>query len=299
MFKLLATLPLAALALAAPALAQAPAAPALAPLGEAEMRSLPPEYRSAPAASTVTEKIEVIDGVETITRTRRIDLPAPAAPQAAMPQGYPYPYGAAYVAAWPVAYPPAPVVFEREQWLAECRRRTAGKSKDETGTIIGALLGGLVGGAAGYEIAGAGDRVLGTALGIGGGGLIGGLIGSRFNRRKTDQYDCEAALDAYLSQPGPPMRIASREIASPAPAYPAPAYAAPAYFYPYAYAYPAYGYGYPPLAEMVLVPVRSQVPQQVVVRETVREESYPAPTPGAARSIPASRPSAKMIKPGR
>jgi hypothetical protein len=283
MLKLLPTLPLAALALAAPALAQAQAAPALEPLGEAEMRSLPPEYRTAPAVGTVTEKREVIDGVETITRTRRIDLPAPAA-QAALPQGYPYPYGAVM----PMAYAAAPVVFEREQWLAECRRRTAGKSRDETGTIIGALLGAIAGGVAGYEIAGAGDRVLGTALGVGGGGLIGGLLGSQFNRRKKDRYDCEAALDAYLSQAGPPTRIASREIP-----YPTPAYVAPAYPYPY----PAYGYGYAPPAEMVLVPVRSQVPQQVVVRETVREESYPAP--GAARSIPAARPSPKMIKPGR
>jgi hypothetical protein len=231
----------------------------------------------------VTETREVIDGVETITRTRRIDLPA-AAPQAAMPQGYPY------GAAMPMAYAPAPVVFERDQWLAECRRRTAGKGKDETGTIIGALLGAIAGGVAGYEIAGVGDRVLGTALGVGGGGLVGGLLGSLFNGREKDRYDCEAALDAYLSQAGaPPARIASREIAYPAyPAYPAQSWG---------YAYPTYGYGYAPPPQMVLVPVRSQVPQQVVVRETVREESYPAP--GAARSIPAPRPSPKMIKSDR
>jgi len=46
----------------------------------------------------------------------------------------------------------------------------------------------------------------------------------------------------------------------------------------------------------VMVPVRTEVQQQVVVRETVREESYTVP--GASRVIPgpAPRPSPKMIK---
>lgn len=44
-----------------------------------------------------------------------------------------------------------------------------------------------------------------------------------------------------------------------------------------------------------MLPVRSEVPQQVVVRENVREETYTVP--GAARIIPA--PSSKMIKSGR
>jgi hypothetical protein len=42
---------------------------------------------------------------------------------------------------------------------------------------------------------------------------------------------------------------------------------------------------------MVVVPVRTQQQQQVVVRETVREEF----APGAARNIPEPRPS-KLIK---
>lgn len=254
MSKLLPTLPLATLALALPAAASAQDysdMPSLAPLSEAEVRSLPAEYRTAPVRSEVTETREIIDGVETVTRTRRIDLPAPRGP---MPQGHAHGY------APQMAYTPAPVVFERDQWLDECRRRTAGRDKDDTGTIIGGLLGAIAGGFAGYEIAGAGDRVLGTVLGVGGGSLLGGLFGSLFNGREEDRYDCEAALDAYVTQYGAPgPRIASREIAY-----------AP---YSYGYAYPAYGYAYAPPPQMVMVPVRSQVQQQVVVRETVREES--------------------------
>jgi hypothetical protein len=255
--------------------------PPLSPLGEAEVRSLPPEYRSAPVTSLTSETTVGIDGVETITRTRRIEatrpLPAAPAPQNHAPQAYPH-QGYA-----PVAYAPAPAVFEREQWIDECRRRTAGRDKDDTGLIIGGLLGAIAGGVAGYEIAGVGDRVLGTVLGVGGGGLIGGLLGSLFDGDDDeDRYDCEAALDSYLSQYGTPApRIASREIAYPA----------------YGYGYPAYSYGYSyaPPPQVVVVPVRTEVQQQVVVRETVREETYSVP--GTVRVIPA--PSPKLIKGGR
>jgi len=255
--------------------------PPLSPLGEAEVRSLPPEYRSAPVTSLTSETTVGIDGVETITRTRRIEaarpLPAAPAPQNHAPQAYPH-QGYA-----PVAYAPAPAVFEREQWIDECRRRTAGRDKDDTGLIIGGLLGAIAGGVAGYEIAGVGDRVLGTVLGVGGGGLIGGLLGSLFDGDDDeDRYDCEAALDSYLSQYGTPApRIASREIAYPA----------------YGYGYPAhsYGYSYAPPPQVVVVPVRTEVQQQVVVRETVREETYSVP--GTVRVIPA--PSPKLIKGGR
>lgn len=273
-------------ALALPALATAQNyedLPPLSPLGEAEVRSLPPEYRTAPVVSQTSETTVGVDGVETITRTRRIELPrpvpaAPAAPNYA-PRAYPH-QGYA-----PVAYSPAPVVFERDQWLAECERRTAGQGDEDTGKIIGGLLGAIAGGVAGYEIAGVGDRVLGSVLGVGGGGLIGGLIGSLFDGVDEDErYDCEAALDGYLSQYGTPApRIASREIAYPA------------------YAYPAnYGYGYyAPPPQVVMVPVRTEVQQQVVVRETERFENYTVP--GAARIIPAPAPSpsAKLIKGGR
>ncbi|WDA42307.1 hypothetical protein [Erythrobacter sp. BLCC-B19] len=288
MSKLFSILPLAALALPAAAGAQNYAdLPPLTPMAETEVRTLPADMRAAPAPSVATmqntETVTVINGVETITRTRRIDAPRPlpAAPQAGYaPHGY----------APAMTYAAAPAVFEREQWIEECRRRTKGQNRDDTGTIIGGLLGAIAGGFAGYEIAGAGDRVLGTVLGVGGGGLIGGLLGSLFDGDDDDRYDCEAALDAYLSQYGAPgTRIASREIAYPYPAGPA---------YGYGYGYPAYSYGYTyaPPPQVVLVPVRTEVQQQVVVRETERYETYTVP--GAARVIPdpAPRPSPKMIK---
>ncbi len=256
--------------------------PQLAPMSKAEVQALPPEYRTAPVMAVVEETVTVENGVETITRTRRIDHPhaRPAAPQAA-PHAFPA-----------MGYAPsyAPVVFEREQWLAECRRRVDMREDDDDGVIIGGLLGALVGGVAGYEIAGAGDRVLGSVLGVGGGGLIGGLLGSLFDGDDDeDRYDCEGALDSYLSQTAAPAgeRVASRTIAYPAP------YAYQGYGYPM-----AYGYSYAPPPQMVLVPVRTEVQQQAVVRETVREERYMVP--GAAREIPLPpKPSPKMIKGGR
>lgn len=293
--RLLASLGVALPALALPALAKAQNysdLPPLTPMGEAEVQALPADMRSAPLPAQVDETVTVVDGVETITRTRRIAAPRPAATSApaAAPHAGPAAYPGAYAPGGHApAYMPAaaPVVFEREQWLAECRRRTKGMGRDETGLIIGGLLGAIAGGVAGYEIAGAGDRVLGTVLGAGSGGLIGGLLGSLFDRNDKRRYDCEAALDAYLSQPT--ARIASREIAY-------PAYGAyPAYAYGYAPAYaPAYTYAYAPPPQIVLVPVRSEVPQQVVVRENLREETYAVP--GAAREIPTSAPSPKMIK---
>jgi hypothetical protein len=286
--------PLLALALALPAAAQAQNysdLPPLTPMGETEVRSLPADMRSAPmaAAARTDETVTTVDGVETITRTRRIDAPRPlpAAP-VARPAPVPMPVQAypAYGYAAPMTFAAAPAVFERDQWIEECRRRTRGRNRNDTGLIIGGLLGAIAGGFAGYEIAGAGDRVLGTVLGVGGGGLIGGLLGSLFDGgRKKDLYDCQAALDSYLSAYGAPgTRVASREIAYPA--------------YDYGYGYPAsysYGYTYAPPPQMVVVPVRSEVQQQVVVRETVREETYRVP--GATRMIdPAPRVSPKMIK---
>lgn len=294
MSKLSPTLSLAAIALALPAAAQAQNyadLPPLSPMSQAELRTIPADMRTAPVtAMQAGETVTTVNGVETITRTRRIDAPRPlpAAP-AAPHQGYAPPHAPAHAPMH--AYAPqmayaAPVVFERQQWIDECRRRTKGQNRDDTGTIIGGLLGAIAGGFAGYEIAGVGDRVLGTVLGVGGGGLIGGLLGSLFDGDDEDRYDCEAALDSYLSQYGAPgPRIASREIAYPAQAY--------GYGYPAGY---SYGYTYAPPPQMVLVPVRTEVQQQVVVRETERFETYTVP--GAAREIPAPapRPSPKMIK---
>jgi hypothetical protein len=296
MSKPFSTLTLAALALAAvPAAAQAQNysdLPPLTPMGQNELRNLPADMRAAPVPVGVpmqmNETVTTVNGVETITRTRRIESARPAS---AAPDGYGRTVGLPNPAyAPPQNYVPAyaPAVFERDQWIKECRRRTRGQNHDNTGLIIGGLLGAIAGGVAGYEIAGAGDRVLGSVLGVGGGGLIGGLLGSLFNGdKKKNLYDCEAALDSYLSAYGAPGgRIASRTIAYPG--------------YDYGYAYPqaySYGYSYAPPPQMVMVPVRTEVQQQVVVRETVREETYTVP--GATRIIdpaPRPRPSPKMIK---
>lgn len=293
--RILVTLGVAMPAMALPGVAQAQTysdLPPLTPMSEVEVRRLPAEYRQAPVAVQTNETVTTADGVETITRTRRIESRAPAGTGGYTPAPQ-------YVPNYPqTAYVPAPgtspIVFERQQWLDECRRRTQGRGKDETGLIIGALLGAIVGGVAGYEIAGAGDRVAGAALGFGGGGLIGGLFGSLFDGgKKKNRYDCEAALDGYLTQNGAPgTRIASREIAyAPYPGGQA---------YGYGYGYPAgysYGYTYAPPPQIVMVPVRSEVQQQVVVRETIREESYTVP--GAVREIQTPAPSPKMIKGGR
>ncbi len=290
MSKTVTTLPLAALALlAAPIAAQAQdtvGLPPLAPMGQNELRELPADMRSAPTPPPVTairptETVTIENGVETITRTRYINAPGVVPPgpphqgyapqyfpgQGYAPQGYSYGYAA------------APAVFERQQWIDECRRRTRGQNRDNTGLIIGGLLGAIGGGIAGYEIAGVGDRVLGTVLGVGGGGLIGGLLGSLFDDDDEDRYDCQAALDSYLSAYGAPG--ASRVIAYPGHAY----------GYPQGY---SYGYTYAPPPQMVLVPVRTEVQQQVVVRETVREERYTVP--GATRVITERVPSGKLIR---
>lgn len=289
MSKRLPILPLAALALAVPALAHAQNysdLPPLTPMSPAEQRALPSDMRTAPVMARTDETVTMVDGVETITRTRYIEAPRPAV--AAPAHGYTQGYAPMSTTAY---YSGTPAVFEREQWVDECQRRTRGRGKDDTGLIIGGLLGAIAGGFAGYEIAGVGDRVLGTVLGVGGGGLIGGLLGSLFDGdKKKNLYNCEAALDSYLSTYGAPgQRIASREIAY-------PAYAdqgAYGYGYPGGY---SYGYSYAPPPQVVLVPVRTEVQQQVVVRETERYENYTVP--GAARIIPgpAPRPSPKMIK---
>jgi hypothetical protein len=262
-------------------------AQSLPPLSPAEVGTLPPEYRTGPMPVDRTETTIGADGIETITRTRYI--PAPAAAQAAAtPQAYmPPPHAGTYpggppMQPVPMGYAAQLAVFERQQWIDECHRRTAGRNRNDTGTIIGALLGAIGGGVAGNLIAGTGDKLLGTVIGGAAGGLGGGLVGSLFNGRKRDRYDCAAALDAYLSQPAP-QRFASRSIP-----YPAAAYA-----YPVMVQQPAYTYYAPPPQEVV-VPIRYEQPQQVIVRETVQEETVP----GAARIIPAPpapRPT-KLIK---
>ncbi|MEQ8410398.1 MAG: hypothetical protein RIB52_02480 [Erythrobacter sp.] len=299
-----------------PLLAMAGAAAAQdAPMSAQEVQQLPPEYRTGPI---ITEDVsEGADGVETITRTRRIESPAPAYAQGyeggESYQGQPYarPAGASYPGYAP--YAPAPVVFERDQWIEECRRRTSGRDEREKGGIIGALLGAITGGIIGNRVADA-ERLGGTLIGAGTGGLAGLLLGNLIGGgKRDDRYDCEAALDSYISQYGypatGPARIASRSIpAAPAATYrPAPpTYGYPAYAPGYAPQYaPGYGYApsysYAPPPQMVMVPMRYEQPQRVIVRETVREElvpatrSIPEPAPRPVRRVRPA-PSPKMIK---
>lgn len=281
-FRFLALKGSAGLALGSAVLMMASAAHAqgLPPLSPSELSTLPPEYRTAPAMSDRTERTIGADGVETITRTRYIAAPHSAAMAPAAMAQQPMAYHGA-----PMGYGFAmqPVVFDRNQWLEECRRRTAGQSRNDAGTIIGVLLGAIGGGVAGNLLAGAGDKVLGTAVGAVGGGISGGLIGSLFNRRGRARYDCEAALDGYMTQGTPVQRIASREI-------PMAPMAPMAYAYPMMMQ-PTYAYGYAP-QQQVLIETRTQQPQQVVVRETVREEVVRE----AARVIPAPPRPTKLIK---
>ncbi len=180
------------------------------------------------------------------------------------------------------------MVLDRASWIDECERRTKGRDRNSTGTIIGGLLGAIGGGVLGNRVWDS-ERLAGTLIGGGVGGIAGALIGSLFNgRKKDDLYDCEAALSTYLDQYGQygAPRFASRVIAAPAPAAPAQV------MYQ---GYPAYGYGYsqapayyPPGPTMVMVPVTTYQQQRVIVRESVSEETYEVP--GATRTIPERRP---------
>ncbi len=276
--QLLAGASVAAAAMTLPAVAQAQAYPAPEPMSPAEVETLPPEYQTAPVTQESTETTVGPDGVEVITRTRRIERSAPYPGEYQVQTAGPaYPYAPAYA--------PTAAVFEREQWLEECDRRTNGRDDREKGGIIGTLLGAITGGIIGNRVADAGDRLGGTLIGAGVGGLSGLILGNLIGGGRNDrgEYDCEAALDSYLSQygyPGAPVtRVAARVIPAPAYGY-APAYAPPVQ-YGYGYA-PAYSYTYAPPPQIVYVPVQYEQQQRVIVRETIREETVP----GAARVIP-------------
>ncbi len=227
------------------------------------------------------------DGVETVTRTRRIPArTAPVQTQAPAAQTYPgAPYAGSAYQAYPTAAYPAPaasqpVVVGQEQWINECRRRTAGRSDSDRNQIIGGLLGAAVGGLAGNRIAN-GERLGGTLIGAGAGGLAGAAIGSALNGDDDGDrsYDCEAALNDYVSQyRANGGRIAARTIPSGSPyvGY------APQGYYPYQG--PVYQGAYQQPSQVVWVPIEVEQQQRVVVRETVREERVPA-----TRTIPAPR----------
>lgn len=288
-----------------------PDLPEVQVLSDAEVLTLPRDLQSAPRRAsltaisapgeTLTETAIGPDGVETITRTRRIVRRAPATQngtryvreeeyEVELPaqhhgtvyygQGYAPAYGGHYSH----AYAPGAQVFQRDQWIAECERRTNGERGGKKGGIIGGLLGAIAGGIIGNRAFDS-ERLGGTLLGAGVGGLGGALLGSLIGggRNDRDEYDCEAALDAYLSQHaigGP--RIASRTIPMGGPVYApaAPVYAVPAYTYAQQQPY------YQPPQQITYVPIEYQQRRRVIVRETVREEVIP----GATRTIPAPRP---------
>jgi len=272
-------------------------APLKAPMTTAQVNALPEEYRSLPVNDPVATTTIDPDGVETITRTRRIARPAPVDTTTYQPaptyQAAPVQY---QTVTYPVqAYPQAataPLVLDRENWIAECERRTQGRDKNSTGSIIGGLLGAIGGGILGNRVWDS-ERLAGTLIGGGVGGLAGALIGSLFNGdKKDDLYDCESALSTYLDQYGQygSPRVASRVIPAQAPvaypSYPATGYApAPAY----------YPQPQPQPQTMVMVPVTTYQQQRVVVRETVREETYEVP--GAARVLPAAPPAPTRVAP--
>lgn len=254
-------------------------------LDDAEVRALPSNLRDAP----VTVRTMDENGVETITRTRYIER-APQVPPQAPHQTATYPAYAGYGHGYSVAphaysygHSAGSQVFSREQWIEACEDRTRGRRGKEKGGIIGGLLGAVAGGIIGnraYDSERLGGTLIGAGLGGIGGVLLGSLIGGGRNDR--GEYDCEAALDGYLSQYAHGnVRYASRSIPARAPVA-APVYHAPHYQgYHYGYAAPQYYYYQAP-QQIVYVPVEYQQRQRVVVRETVREEVIP----GARRTIP-------------
>ena len=271
-----------AIAFATPAAAQdeLPPLPETVEIETTEVRTVPP----VPVAPTTrplawNEEVEVgPDGVETIIRTRRIDRSGP----------WPHPrphhgmgHGLAFYPSGPIGH--APIVLEREQWLAECRRRTEGRSEKEKGGIIGGLLGAVAGGIIGNRVAD-GERLAGTLIGAGTGGLAGLLLGNLIGGGKKDgRYDCEAALDGYLAyyRDGAARAIPGGHLGMPYyPGY------APVYSGHYGYS-AGCGCQQPLIA---WIPIRTEVRQRVIVRERITEEIIPG-----RRVIPPRKPS-KLIK---
>ena len=149
----LASMALTGVALAALALPAAASAQVVysAPMSDSEVRSLPPEYRTGPAVADYSETSVDQYGVETITRTRRIETSAPYPGEYVEYEGESHQYG--YAPAPAYGYAPAAAVFERDQWLDECERRTSGRGNREKGGIIGGLLGAIAGGIIGNRVA--------------------------------------------------------------------------------------------------------------------------------------------------
>lgn len=151
--------------------------------------------------------------------------PVPAPP--ARPLGYEQP------AAPHAAYDEAAWQRAREDWLAECRRNHKGGK----GKVTGAIVGGLVGGVIGNQVAGKGDRTLGTVAGAAVGAVTGGAIGNQADNNRARDF-CEAYLDRYTAQTS--------------------TYAPSTYAAPTGYAPAGYAYAYQPV--MVMMPVMVATP---------------------------------------
>lgn len=275
---------IAASALSAPATAQV-----TAPMGESEISALPAEYQSGPVVKENEDVVVGPDGIETITRTRRIEATPPQAGTAVRPaHGYGGPQDAAHSRMY--GYAPGVAVFQRDQWIEECERRTNNRGDREKGGIIGSLLGAITGGIIGNRVAD-GERLGGTLIGAGVGGLGGLLLGQLIGGGRNDrgEYDCEAALDSYLSQYGQPGMVHGAHRVIHAPVHPSPGY----HGYAYRPAHYGHQYSYAPPQQVVYVPIHYQQQQRVVVRETVREEVIP----GSVRSVPEPQPAPRPVPP--
>ncbi len=183
--------------------------------------------------------------------------------------------------------------FDRDQWLAECRRRTdTVRDDDEKGGIIGGLLGAITGGIVGNRVYDE-ERLAGTLIGAGVGGLAGLVIGTLIQRGGKDRdrgYDCEAALDNYLSHYGYGHGYGGHGGGYQG-GYTHGSYGHGSYGYAGTGQYGSYGHysyagGYYPgcgcQPHITYIPIHYQQRQRVVVRETVTEEIIP----GKVRHIP-------------
>ena len=233
---------------------------------------IPTGYETLPEEYAAADTVADGKSVETVTRTRwiRKRMEGEDSPKIAHEDGY---YQHAHPT-YPMAHAAYPVTLDRETWLAECHARTQGVERDKKGGIIGGLLGAITGGLIGNR-AWDSERLAGTVIGAGVGGIAGAVIGNALEGDGRDdyRYDCEAALDRYLSGASYPMhhRVASRSI--------------PAYGYaPMAYA-PVYAASYAYQQPMTMIEIREEIPQRVIVREEVREEWVDVPAPQRERVI--------------
>lgn len=147
---------------------------------------------------------------------------------------------------------------EREDWLAECRRRL---SRRDSG-LGGAAIGGVIGGIAGNRIAGRGHRTVGTIAGAAVGAAAGMAVDKVEDNRQT-RDECEAYLDDYYAY----YQGAHRGYAQ----------------HPN-YGYPAHGYTMSCCQPMMMVPIMRMPRAEPECTETVEYEyeyvdAPPRPTP--------------------